>query len=311
MVSSKAFSTTPATPTTPIPQNDNATYLSTTDAYNRWATTYDTDSNPLQALDDLQLETLLPRFIDLVLSENKRPPSTTSSTPSHHHVHIIDLGCGTGRNTVKLLPVLPKGSHVTGLDVTPNMLSLARSRCEAALKALNPTTPPDITLSFREFDIFNPIPSHNKSAQALISTLTLEHLPLAVFFDVASSILQPGGLLLLTNMHPDMGNITQAGFRDPDTGEKVRPVSYAHGLAETVREARRCEMEVVGDLLGEGDEERRKEHGGVEGSDEGVFEACNTEALIARGLLPERGRKHVEVRAWYGVVFRKSWDSLR
>ena len=78
-------------------------YLPTTTAYDRWAQVYDSDSNPLQALDDLQLSTFLPNFLIMVSEASDGRPTT-----------IVDLGCGTARNTIKLLPV-PQ-SKIIGLD---------------------------------------------------------------------------------------------------------------------------------------------------------------------------------------------------
>ncbi|KAI4140872.1 MAG: hypothetical protein LQ340_007780, partial [Diploschistes diacapsis] len=119
----------PVHPSRPIPQTNNALYLPTTAAYDRWAATYDTDSNPLQALDDLQLRRLLPRFVDLVHGEHKPPGSSAQPTDSSDHPHVIDLGCGTGRNTLALLALLGRGSRVTGLDASAKMLAIARERC--------------------------------------------------------------------------------------------------------------------------------------------------------------------------------------
>ena len=292
--------------TTPIPQASNATYLPTAEAYDRWAASYDTDSNPLQALDDLQLQTLLPRFISIVLSERRRTTSHPSVLLSGETINVVDLGCGTGRNTAKLLHLLPARSHLTGLDASPNMLSIARSRCDAALQSLDT---PHAELTFHSFDIFHPPALPLSQAQAMISTLTIEHIPLTPFFSAASSLLQPGGLFFLTNMHPGMGSISQAGFTDPATGAKVRPVSYAHGLADTVEEAQRWGLKVV-DLgppeEAKGQVNRSEEKGSVDGTIKGVMEAEITEDLVARGLVGNRAAKWVGVRCWFGVVFRKN-----
>ena len=82
-------------------------------------------------------------------------------------------------------------------------------------------------------------------------------------------------------MHPEMGRISQAGFVDPKTGDKIRPTSYAHTIAETVVEARRAGFELLG----------------------GVDEVSVQEEMMER--LGIRGRKWIGVRVWFGGVWRK------
>jgi ubiquinone/menaquinone biosynthesis C-methylase UbiE len=94
-------------------------YLDTTAAYDLWSEVYDTDGNFLQALDNLEMQTLLPRF----LSHIADPPPWK----------LVDMGCGTGRTTLKLLS-LP-GSTVIGLDASPKMLDIAKGRIEAEIMA--------------------------------------------------------------------------------------------------------------------------------------------------------------------------------
>ena len=95
--------------------------------------------------------------------------------------------------------------------------------------------------------------------------------------------------MLLTNMHPSMGSISQAGFKDPATGEKVRPVSYNHSLDEMTAEAERWGWEIV-----EGPSGREGEW----------MEAEITEELVAGGKLGRRAGKWVGVKCWVGGILR-------
>ena len=70
------------------------TTISAEELYQNWASTYDTDGNVLQAVDDVQLRSLLPRFVDL-LYQNRHGGSS-------NQLRIPDLGCGTCRNTLNL-----------------------------------------------------------------------------------------------------------------------------------------------------------------------------------------------------------------
>ncbi|KAI0595047.1 hypothetical protein F4775DRAFT_571179 [Biscogniauxia sp. FL1348] len=161
------------------------------------------------------------------------------------------------------------------------MLAVARAR----LAGLSPS------VHFELFDMLTAAgpPPAARAADAAISNLVLEHVPLAVFFKQAARTVRRDGVLLLTNMHEQMGAVSQAGFVDRSTGEKIRPRgSYAHGAGEVVAEARRWGFEVLGS---DGLEER-------EVVDDGV--------MVER--LGERSRKWVGVRCWYGGIFRKVRD---
>lgn len=191
-----------------------ATYLPPTVAYDLWAEVYDTDSNFLQKLDDLQLSSMLPRFLGLC-SEEGEPGQ----------VRIVDLGCGTGRNTVKLLSVTK--AWIVGLDASTKMLHVARLRCGDQMSSLIPKGRAE-GFQLKLFDMLSgdDPPSCAENATGVVSTLVLEHIPAPSFFRSVAALLVPGGYLLVTNMHPEMGAMSQAGFRDPQTGEKIRTLSY-------------------------------------------------------------------------------------
>ena len=242
------------------------TYLPPTVAYDRWSEVYDSDSNFLQKLDDLQLNTLLPRFNEL--------------SAEHGHVRIVDLGCGTGRNTVKLLSVAR--AWIIGLDASTKMLDVARLRCRGLLSSLAPEYRAE-GVQLELFDILssdNP-PSCAKNATGVVSTLVLEHIPAQSFFQSVASLLVPGGHLLVTNMHPEMGARSQAGFQDPRTGEKVKTLSYIHRIEDIVRVAAQYNFEVV-DQIHEG--------------------TVNKEDIEALG---RRAEKWVGIRCWFGIIFKR------
>jgi SAM-dependent methyltransferase len=257
--------------TEPIPHRANTpsgmstTYLPTTDAYNLWAKVYDSDGNFLQALDTIEMKTVFPR----VLSEVR------SGSVDGKLMKLIDLGCGTGRNTVALLGV--EGAEVVALDASEGMLDVARKRLNEVLAGRQDQG----RLRFEVFDLLSePNAASDLSADAIISTLVIEHIPCDNFFAHVSRMLRKGGVLCLTNMHADMGRLSQAGFVD-ETGRKVRPVSYAHSVEEVVESAKKYGLELIGEVA-----ERRV-----------------TEDLV--GALGERSRKYVGVMVWFGGLWRK------
>lgn len=191
--------------------------------------------------------------------------------------NIVDLGCGTARNTVHLLTV--PDAEAVALDLSSKMLDIAKQK---------PATPvPGTRVSCEKYDMLAdaappPPPAAAVDATAIISTLVMEHVTLPALFTAASTILKPGGVLFLTNMHSDMSKITQAGSLDPETGQRIRPTSYAHNVEDVVSEAERQGFEFVVPL-----EER-----------------CLAEDDAGR-LSPRRAAKYVGLRVWLGGILRK------
>ncbi|MCJ1392997.1 hypothetical protein MMC18_005869 [Xylographa bjoerkii] len=263
------MATTSWTRGSPAKEERDIVHLPTTTAYDRWAPVYDHDANPLQALDDLELTTLLPLFLDLIARK-----------PHKLATKIVDLGCGTGRNTLKLLS-LPS-THVVGLDASLKMLEIALQRCTLRLDSLSVGHRAE-KVNFEVFDMMATaaLPDCARNADTVLSTLVLEHIPLAVFFGTAAKLLVEGGYLLVTNMHAEMGARSQAGFVDPETGAKVRPKSFVYGIEEVLAQAGENGFHVVG-------EARER--------------AVRDEDLPMLGW---RAEKWIGVRCWFGVMFEK------
>lgn len=231
-------------------------YLDTTAAYDLWASVYDTDGNFLQALDSIEMRTLLPIFLGQI------------STPQPWT--LVDLGCGTGRNTAALLSV--PNARVVGLDASPKMLEVAKSRLDTSVSE---------RLRLDVFDLLAVSPPVF-DADAIISTLVLEHVPILSFFRAAAEMLRPAGKFLVTNMHSEMGSISQAGFIDTQTGEKIRPKSYSHRIEDVILGAKECGFKVVGEPL----------------------KRSVDEALSEK--LGPRAKKWIGITVWFGVVFEKT-----
>ncbi|KAH6642281.1 S-adenosyl-L-methionine-dependent methyltransferase [Boeremia exigua] len=247
-------------------------HISTQEAYDQWATVYDTDGNMLQSIDDDELNTLLPSLFDQVAAS-----SGTS-------ISVLDLGCGTGRNTARLFShswPADKTVTVTGLDFSAGMLALARSK----LSALAPSNS-NITLRLEQCDpfpatVFSPSSLALSPQTLVLSTLVLEHIPLSTYFLTLTSLLAPAGVALLTNMHSEMGSRSQAGFVNAQ-GVKVRGESYVYTLAETVQAAQDSGLQIVSAM-------------------ERSVEQCD----IQSGVVGHRGGKWIGCKVWYGIVVRK------
>lgn len=270
----KQSQTLPNTMPPPAKSSTPVQHIATQEAYDQWAAVYDSDGNMLQAIDDIELAKLLPYFLELV--------QDSTSTPT---ISLLDLGCGTGRNTRKLLDAALRQGRIStaiGLDFSKGMLDIAAEKLRGYSDGRVRLEQCDCFPTVNDPTAF-PVPAVPglTPINGVISTLVLEHVPLKAYFSTLASILVPGGLALITNMHSDMGAKSQAGFVNKD-GVKVRGSSFAHTVQETVDEARRAGFQV--------------EH---------VMERMMTKDHVESGAVGERGWKWVGVKVWYDLVLRK------
>ncbi|KAF3168735.1 hypothetical protein TWF106_002780 [Orbilia oligospora] len=269
--------------------NINHHHLPTSQAYDLWSQVYDTDGNVLQQLDDIYISTTLPRLIT---------PDCT----------VVELGCGTGRNTLKLVEY--GAGRVLAVDNSRGMLEkLVEKLCgrkdgrvEVFEVDLNTFSSNTTTISTSTGDGdgrwdgsgeegFRKALEGNE-INGVVSTLVLEHLELSTFFSAVSKILPRTGWLLLTNMHWEMGAISSAGFLDTTTGKKIKPVSMNHTKEEILEEAGKWGFVV----------EQEGEGGG--GGHGGVEETGIRDLEHAKGF-GRRAEKWVGVLMHVGVVFRR------
>ncbi len=105
---------------------------------------------------------------------------------------ILEIGCGTGKLLVELAR---NAGHVTGLDISPGMLSVCRRRLDHLKTALH-----NITLL--EGDARN-IPVEDLSIDGIFAAFTLELFPpsdMQEVLDECRRILRPGGRLVTVSL---------------------------------------------------------------------------------------------------------------
>ena len=253
-------------------------HVSTATAYELWAPHYDTDGNFLQALDTLELQTLLPQFLSQV----------HVSRTGEAGMKVVDLGCGTGRNTLQLMSLAPQYdiSEIVGLDLSQAMLSIAQKRIDEVQQSLKTSTTPPST-QIGQYDMstskaIEDLPVIAKNPDAVISTLVLEHLQLNQYFRVCSALVPSGGHLLITNMHSEQGAVSGAGFVDPTTGNKMRAESFAHTIPDVREAANEWGFTVEGEIMEKG---------------------VDSEELVSK--LGDRSRKwfNAGIKTWFAIIF--------
>lgn len=83
----------------------------------------------------------------------------------HRPVNVIDFGCGFGYVGLVLLPILPKGSKYTGIDISQNLLD----------EAINIFANSGYTATFVKADLNDYIPDENYDIA--VSQAVLRHIP--------------------------------------------------------------------------------------------------------------------------------------
>lgn len=171
--------------------------------YDRWASIYDHDLNPLQALEQ---------------------PHVRAALENVQGLDVLDMGCGTGRHA---LWCVEQGANVTAVDFSAGMLAAAREKPFAC------------QVNFLQLDLHERLPFANAQFDVVVSGLVLEHIrDLGKFFGEACRVLQPQGRAVISAMHPAMFlRGSQARFTDPESGELVQPGSVAHSISDFVMAA--------------------------------------------------------------------------
>lgn len=152
---------------------------------------------------------------------------------------VLELGCGTGR---LLLPLAQAGHTLTGVDISPALLAVARRKLAQALLARQ------VTLV--EADLRTFVLPRRDFGFAFCTSNTLMHLTtpadqLAALTNAAAH-LRPGGLLMVDLFHPDIARLMEVHglmeladqWQTPEGGQvtkwSVRTLDLAAQLQETL-----------------------------------------------------------------------------
>jgi malonyl-CoA O-methyltransferase len=160
-------------------------------AYDRWSAVYDTYDNPMVGA-----------ATEIV----------AGIAPMAAGRHVLELGCGTGRNLMVLSGA--GAASVTGCDLSAGMLAAARAKAPM--------------LSLVSADVADALPFCDGAADLVLFCLVLEHVAaLAPPLREARRMLRPGGRLVIVEIHPDLAaQGVAAHFRDRD--EVVHMPTFAH-----------------------------------------------------------------------------------
>ena len=165
-------------------------------AYDEWSDSYDTDNNLTRDLDQ----------------------QVTRETLSGLHFNsILEIGCGTGKNTAFLCQI---GDSVHALDFSQGMIEKAREKVRA----------PNVRFSMA--DITRRWPGNDGEFDLVVCNLLLEHIPdLAFIFSEAARVLQNKGNFFVNELHPfKQYEGSKARFYRED--EIIEVEAFVHHISE-------------------------------------------------------------------------------
>jgi malonyl-CoA O-methyltransferase len=178
-------------------------------AYDEWSQTYDTDRN-------------LTRDLDRQV--------TREALANWHFDSILEIGCGTGKNTMFLARA---GAKVHALDFSEGMIEKAKEKVRAE------------NVRFSLADLTQRWPCEDQAYDLIVCNLVLEHLQdLSFIFSEAFRVLKKGGAFLINELHP---------FRQYEgkkavfgKGEGVTEIpAFVHHISEFVNSAASSGLRLV------------------------------------------------------------------
>ena len=168
------------------------------DDYNDWAYQYDNNINPTRDLDKTV---------------------TKESLSNIDFFKVLELGCGSGKNTEWLIT---KADKLVGLDFSKNMLDLARNKITSK------------KVTFINADLNEKWPVNNNSFDLATINLTLEHIEiLDHIFNSLFMKLTQGGKCFVCELHPKK-QLAGSKARFEENGTEIALDVFYHSELEYI-----------------------------------------------------------------------------
>jgi malonyl-CoA O-methyltransferase len=165
-------------------------------AYNDWSETYDTDEN-------------LTRDLDQIV--------TREALTDLHFKSILEVGCGTGKNTSFLAQI---GESIHAVDFSQGMIEKAKEKVQAD------------NVRFSMMDITQNWNTENQSFDLIVCNLVLEHIEdLSFIFSEACRVLKDKGRFFINELHPfKQYEGKKAGFYMDE--ETIEVEAFVHHISD-------------------------------------------------------------------------------
>ena len=183
--------------------------MSIKQAYNSWAEQYDSSDNKTRDLDAF---------------------ATKETLSKYKFKNVLELGCGTGKNTLWLLD---KAELIIGLDFSSEMLNIAKEKINAS------------NVEFVKTDLNNEWEVENEFVDLVTSSLTLEHIEsLHHIFRQANEKLHEKGIFFISELHPLKQYAESKARYETESGTEELTV-YTHHISDYLESARDNGFELV------------------------------------------------------------------
>ena len=179
------------------------------DKYNAWAHQYDYDINPTRDLDK---------------------SVTIESLSNIDFFKVLELGCGSGKNTEWLIT---KADKLVGLDFSKNMLDQARKKVKTD------------KVTFINTDLNENWPVNDNSFDLATINLTLEHIEtLDHIFNSLFMKLTQGGKCFVCELHP-IKQISGSKARFEKNGDEIALDVFYHSELEYIESAEKAGFNLI------------------------------------------------------------------
>ena len=175
--------------------------MSIQQAYNKWSDSYDTDRNLTRDLDQIVTQQVLAN-----LQFNS----------------ILEVGCGTGKNTSFYAQI---GKKVHAVDFSQGMIDKAKEKVKAE------------HVTFSIMDITKKWSFDADSFDLIVCNLVLEHIgDISFVFSEASRVLESNGRFFINELHP-FRQYNGKKARYQKDGEELEVEAFVHHISEFLRAA--------------------------------------------------------------------------
>ena len=179
------------------------------DKYNAWAHQYDYDINPTRDLDK---------------------SVTIESLSNIDFFKVLELGCGSGKNTEWLIT---KADKLVGLDFSKNMLDQARKKVKTD------------KVTFINTDLNENWPVNDNSFDLATINLTLEHIEtLDHIFNSLFMKLTQGGKCFVCELHPKK-QLSGSKARFEKNGDEIALDVFYHSELEYIESAEKAGLNLI------------------------------------------------------------------
>ena len=183
--------------------------MDTRQAYNSWASQYDTNDNKTRDLEAQALRITLSNI---------------------RFDNCLEIGCGTGKNTSWLIE---KANSITAVDLSEEMLAKAREKVSSA------------KVQFKQADITSEWSFTDAPYDLVTFSLVLEHIyNLDHIFSETSKQLRPGGHVYIGELHPFKQYSGSKARFDTEAGVQVVEC-FDHNISDFVQTAKKYGLNAI------------------------------------------------------------------